>query len=264
MDDFSAIRLERVPELRLPVLFAAWPGMGSVSHLAARKLVEMLDMEPIGSIEASEFGFAEGILVRNHVVLPLELPEYTFFAGKSPGGRGDLLLFLADNQPIHPMGYRLARLVLEVANRFAVRRIYTAAALATSISHMDTPRVWGVATHRELLSELRQVGVELLPEGHIRGLNGLLLGVAKRMGFEGVCLLGELPYYMVGTDNPKSSLAILEKYSQLWGLQMDLSDLREQALQKEVEIEEFIRRGDKESMLQRLIRESEEDPGTLQ
>mgnify|MGYP000097263663 CR=1 FL=1 len=264
MDDLSLVRFERVPELRLPILFAAWPGMGSVALVAARKLIEKLDMDPIGTVDASEFGFAEGILVRNHVVLPIELPEYTFFAGRSPSDRGDLLLFVADNQPAYPMGYRLARLVLEVANRFGVRRIHTAAALATSISHMDTPRVWGIATHREILPELSQAGVELLPEGHIRGLNGLLLGVAKRMGFEGICLLGELPYYMVGTDNPKSSLAILEKYSQLWGIPMDLSDLREESLQKEVEIEEFIRRGDKESMLQRLIRESEEDPGTLQ
>jgi hypothetical protein len=129
---------------------------------------------------------------------------------------------------------------------------------------MDTPRVWGVGTHRDLLAELKDLSVELLSDGHIRGLNGLLLGVAKQMGFEGVCLLGELPYYMVGTDNPKSSLAILEKFCHLWGVPMDLSGLREEALQKEVEIEDFIRRGEKESMLERWVRKSEEDSDTLQ
>ena len=84
------------------------------------------------------------------------------------------------------------------------------------------------------------------------------------MGFEGVCLLGELPYYMVGTDNPKSSLAILEKFSHLWDITLDLSDLGEEALQKEVEIEDFIRRGEKESMMERMVSKAEEESDTLQ
>jgi hypothetical protein len=260
----SVIRLEREPELHLPILFAAWPGMGNVAVLAAQKLVEKLQMEPVGALDPAEFAYAEGIIVRNHIVMPLQLPEYRFYAYRNPSGGGDLLLFLADNQPAHPQGYVLARLVLQMANRFGVRRVYSAAALATSISHMDTPRVWGVSTHSDILAELRGLSVELLSDGHIRGLNGLLLGVAKQMGFEGVCLLGELPYYMVGTDNPKSSLAILEKFSHLWDITLDLSDLGEEALQKEVEIEDFIRQGEKEAMMERMLSKAEEESDTLQ
>jgi proteasome assembly chaperone (PAC2) family protein len=248
----------------MPVLFAARPGMGNVAILVAQKLIEKLEMQPVGALDPAEFAYAEGIIVRSHIVMPLQLPEYRFYVWRNGSGKGDLLLFLADNQPAHPQGYMLARLVLETANQCGVRRVYSAAALATSISHMDTPRVWGVGTDRGLLAELKDLSVELLSDGHIRGLNGLLLGVAKQMGFEGVCLLGELPYYMVGTDNPKSSLAILEKFCHLWGVPMDLSGLREEALQKEVEIEDFIRRGEKESMLERWVRKSEEDSDTLQ
>ncbi|MEW6439796.1 MAG: PAC2 family protein [bacterium] len=260
----SVIRIDRRPDLHLPVLFAAWPGMGSVAVMVAQKLVEKLGLEPIGCLDSAAFTYSEGILIRNHIILPLQLPEYRFYAGRNPSGKGDLLVFIADNQPTHPQGFALARLVLKVANQFGVRRMYTAAALATSISHMETPRVWGVSTHRESLTELRGLSIELLAEGHVRGLNGLLLGVGKHMGFEGICLLGELPYYMVGMDNPKSSLAILEKLSLLWSLSMDLSDLREEALQKEMEIEDFIRRGEKDSRLEGIVRRSEEDFDNLQ
>jgi proteasome assembly chaperone (PAC2) family protein len=245
MDD-SAIRLEREPELNAPSLYAAWPGMGNVSLNVARYLVEKLEMEPIGSIESTESSVAEGIAIRDHLVLPLENPEYRFYAFRHPEGGKDLLLFVADHQPLQPQSVSLARLVMRVADRFAVRRVYTSAALMCSMSHMERPRVWGVATHPDLLPELEEVGVRLLPEGHVSGLNGLLLGVGQRMGFEGLCFLGELPYYTIGMDNPKSSLAVLERLSRHWKLRLDTSDLHEASLKKEIEIEEFIRQGEKD------------------
>ncbi len=256
MDD-TAIRLDREPQLHLPNLYAAWPGMGNVSLNAARFLVEKLDMEPIGSIESTESSVADGIVIRDHLVLPLETPEYRFYAFQHPEKGGDLLLFVADHQPVQPQAIALARLVMRVADRFGVRRVHTSAALMCSISHMERPRVWGVATHREILPDLEDKGVRLLPEGHVSGLNGLLLGVAKRMGFEGLCLLGELPYYTIGMDNPKSSLAVLERLSRLWNIRLDTSDMREASLKKEIEIEEFIRQGEKSL----FSRELEEDGG---
>jgi proteasome assembly chaperone (PAC2) family protein len=263
MDD-SSVRIEKSPALRLPTLYAAWPGMGNVSLNAAKFLVEKLEMEPVGSIESSDFSPAEDILIRDNIVLPLEIPEYRFYTLQNAGKRGDLLLFLADHQPLQSQGLALARLVMGVANRFGVRRVYTGAALVCSISHMEFPRVWGVATHREILPELRKADVRLLPEGHISGLNGLLLGVAKRMGFEGACLLGELPYYTIGMDNPKSSLAILEKFSRLWEVPIDTSELREASFKKEIEIEEFIRQGEKKGLSDEMAVEEEEGSGTPQ
>jgi len=263
MDD-SAIHLDKTPSLHLPVLYAAWPGMGNVSLKAARFLVEKLDMDPIGSIESSDFSAAEDIVIRDHIVLPLEIPEFRFYAHQHPGKQGDLLVFLADHQPFQSQGLGLARLVMRVANRFGVRRVYTGAALMCSISHMESPRVWGVATHREMLSELERADIPLLPEGHVSGLNGLLLGVAKRMGFEGACLLGELPYYTIGMDNPKSSLAVLEKLSRLWNIRLDTSDLREASLKKEIEIEEFIRQGENKIFSEKSAKKGDTGAGSPQ
>lgn len=263
MDD-SSIRIHKEPALHVPVLYAAWPGMGNVSLNAAKFLVEKLEMEPVGQIESSDFSTVEDIVIRDNIVLPLEIPEYRFYAFQNPGKRGDLLVFLADHQPLQAQGLALARLVMGVANRFGVRRVYTGAALMCSISHMEYPRVWGVATHREILPELKRADVRLLPEGHISGLNGLLLGVAKRMGFEGACILGELPYYTIGMDNPKSSLAILEKFALLWEVPIDTSDLREASFKKEIEIEEFIRQGDNKGFSDEVVVEEEKGPDTPQ
>jgi proteasome assembly chaperone (PAC2) family protein len=196
--------------------------------------------------------------------LPVDLPEYRFFFWKHPKGIGDLIVFIADNQPIHPKGYGLARIILKVANLLGARRIYTAAALACSISHMDAPQVWAVATHPEILEELKRFPVKLLSEGHISGLNGLILGIGKQMGFEGACLLGELPYYTIGMDNPKASLAVLEQLSSLWEIDVDLTDLRDDSIRKEIEIEEFIRTGNQKIIIEEMISKEDKDSGSPQ
>jgi proteasome assembly chaperone (PAC2) family protein len=260
----NAIKLESRPQLKLPIVFAAWPGMGNVALNAARYLVEKLGAAPLARIEASEFASAEGVRIRNHIVLPVEVPEYRFYYWKHPEKIGDLIIFVGDHQPFLPRGYAMARLVLKLANWFGARRIYSAAALACSISHMDSPRVWAVATHSEILAELKDLPIQLLSEGHISGLNGLILGVGKQMGFEGVCLLGELPYYTVGTDNPKSSLAVLEQLCTLWRIRVDFSELREASIRKEIEIEEFIRAGNERLMVEELVKKGSTEGETPQ
>jgi len=253
----DGIVLEQRPRLNRASLFAAWPGMGNVSYNAARYLVEQLEMEPLGSIESPEFSSAEGIFIHDREILPLQLPEYRFHVYRHPAGAGDLIVFVGDTQPAPPQGHSLLRLVLQVAQRFEVQRLYACAALASSITHMETPRVWGVATHPDLWEELERLGILLLGEGHVSGLNGLLLGIGKQMGLPGLGLLGELPYYTVGTDNPKSSLAILETLRRIWGIPLDLGDMRDASLKKEMEIEDFIRQGGRESILERILKKGE-------
>jgi proteasome assembly chaperone (PAC2) family protein len=121
---------------------------------------------------------------------------------------------------------------------------------------MESPQVWAAATHPEILAELKRLPIRPLSEGHIMGLNGLLLGIAKQMGFEGVCLLGELPYYTVGMDNPKSSLAVLEQLCALWGIDIDSAELREASTRKEIEIEEFIRQGNEKVIIEEMIQQA--------
>jgi uncharacterized protein len=258
--DVPGIEWEQRPELRYPSLFAAWPGMGNVAFNAARYLIDKLGMEPLGRIDSGPFVLAEGILVQNQKILPLRMPEYRFYFHRHPSERGDVIVFVGDSQPPPHLGYTLARLVIKAAEAWGVQKIYTGAALACSISHMETPRVWGVATHPDVWSDLGRAEIRLLEEGQISGLNGLLLGVAKQAGFEGVCLLGEVPYYTIGTDNPKSTQAVLESLCEFWDIRLDFSELRSEAVRKEMEIEEFIRQGENDTAVQEMLEKAGKEP----
>jgi proteasome assembly chaperone (PAC2) family protein len=69
--------------------------------------------------------------------------------------------------------------------------------------------------------------------GSITGLNGLLLGIAKKRGFDAICLMGEIPDYLSGVPfpYPRASKAVLELFSRLLGIEIDYSPLDEMSQQ---------------------------------
>lgn len=234
----EAIRLDKEPELKNPVLIAAWPGMGGVAVIAARYLRDKLGAEEFGEIEPSHFFDVGAVSIEDHVIQELEFPESKFYFWRS-GGEADLIIFVGEAQP--PMkSYRLANLVLEVAQRLKAKRVYTFAAAPTHVHHTRRPKTLGATTHPHLMEELRRNNVTPMAAGSISGLNGLLLGVAKERGMEGICLLGEIPVYTAQIPNPRSSKAVLEVLTKMQGIELDMADLDEWATEAEAEIEKNI------------------------
>ncbi len=88
------------------------------------------------------------------------------------------------------------------------------------------------------MSEIEERG----GEGSITGLNGLLLGVAKKRGLEAICLMGEIPYYIQGSPwpYPKASKSVLEVLTKNIGIEIDLSQLDELAKIIEENVEKFL------------------------
>ncbi len=123
--------------------------------------------------------------------------------------------------------------------RKRARRIYTCAAFPLWMHHSREPHVWGTATNAQLVKYLKAYRVMPMAEGSIGGLNGLLLGVARQRGIEGVCLLGEMPIYATRIANPKASQAVLEVLTRMLGIVIDLEDLTDMAEQVEPNMEQL-------------------------
>jgi len=65
----------------------------------------------------------------------------------------------------------------------------------------------------------------------------LIVSVAAEHGIEGVCLLGEIPFFTAQIEFPRASLMILQVLTQLLEVEVDLMDLEIYATEKEKEIE---------------------------
>ncbi|MFC1940359.1 PAC2 family protein [Chloroflexota bacterium] len=241
------ISLYKEPKLEKPEMVACWPGIGNIGIIAIDTLRGQIQAEELGEIEPWDFFYPSKVIIKGGILEDLEFPASKFYY-KRVGGK-DLIFFVGDEQPtdegrLYAEGlkaYQMANLVLDVAERFSCRRIYTSGAAVALTHHELKPRVWAVTSRKDLNKELRSYENTILMseiegrgyQGSITGLNGLLLGLAKKRGLEAVCLMGEIPDYLSGAPfpYPRASKAVLEVLSNFLGINIDYHTLDEMALQ---------------------------------
>ena len=243
--DVIRVRLHHEPELKDPYLVAAWSGMGNVALGAAKYLRDKLGAEVFGEIELAESFRFSGVSVKDDGTVESPMvtlrPSNRFYWWNNRRSGHDLIIFIGEAQP-SGMEYELAHRVLEVGERFKVRRVYTAAAFALPIQISQESKVHYVATSGELLGDLKSFDLKVMTGGSISGLNGFLLGIARERGIEGVCLLGEMPNYLTHIEYPKASYAVLSVLTKILDIDIDLGELWAVAEYQEGEIKKYVKR----------------------
>jgi uncharacterized protein len=234
----NAVRLYKEPKSKDCDFLASWPGIGNVSLILARYLKDKLGAEEIGVVEPFDFYTPIGVMVKNNIVEAPQFPESKFYYWHNPKSERGLVLFISDEQP-SSKGYDLANCVLDISKKLRIKRIYTCAAAITKMHHTEMPKVWGAATHADLINDLKKYDIVLRGNIQIAGLNGLFLGVAKERGMDGICLLGEVPMYTTRIPNPKAALAILGVMVQMLNIDLDLSELASLAKQADEEMKKL-------------------------
>ncbi|MGB2815010.1 MAG: PAC2 family protein [Dehalococcoidales bacterium] len=233
----DSVRLHARPRLKTPNMLAAWPGVGNVALIVASYLQRKLAFKELGEIEPSSFFDPVGVVVKDNVVEEPKFPQSKFYYWKNKGEGSDLIIFNGEDQPA-ARGYELANCVLDVAERFKVSRIFTCAAAMTRIHHTESPGVLGVATSPSAAAILKKYDLINAGSLQIAGLNGLLLGVAKEREIEGICLLGEVPVYATRIQNPMAALAVLEVLTTMLGVEIDLDELAQLAVETKLRMKQ--------------------------
>ncbi len=252
------IVLYKEPELEDPVLIASWPGIGNIGVIAVDTLRQIVKAEELGEIEPWEFFYPKKVVIRDGVLKALEFPTSKFYFKRTY--KKDLLFFVGEEQPgtgakVYAEGakaYKMANLVIDVAEKFGCKRIYTSGAAVAPIHHTIDSRVWVVPNSESLIKEMKSYPNTVLMsdiegrggQGNITGLNGLLLGVAKKRGIEAACLMGEIPIYLHGfpIPYPKGSKAVLRVLEMILGVEVDTAELDAFTKRTEKEIESIYHR----------------------
>lgn len=230
------LKLYEKPELKRPCLVAAWPGMGNVALTAVHYLKDKLGATPLGELTSTEYFAPTGAVVAKQVILPPERPDNQFYYYSSPACRNDILFFIGSIQPVPHREYEFALELLKIAKMWGVSLVLTTAAAPSDMSYQDSPRVFAAPNDPELLKKLMEYKVHFMGEGNIAGLNGLLVSAARGMNIDGICLLGEIPFFTAQIEFPKAALKVLDILTKLLGVRVDLLDLELLAAEKEKEI----------------------------
>jgi len=224
------IHFLRKPKLTEPNMVAAWPGMGYLAKISADYLRRRLKAKPF-----AEINYYQNAVIYKDSLAELTPIKHRFYSAT----QHNLIICVGDAQPSIPEeALRLAKSVVGVAEQFKVRRIYTMAAYPSDYNR--EPQVYGVYNDEALKDVLLKHNIRLLEgEGTINGLNGILIGVARKSGIEGICLLGEIRYANV--PQHLSSKAVLEKLTAIMEMEIDTHPLEKRAKRVDASIRRRLR-----------------------
>jgi hypothetical protein len=238
MNNIHVIYHKDIPELKWAYLICGFPGSGYVGKLAIDHLIQELKAEHIADIYSS--ALPPQVIIRSDGTLELMKNSLYYYNGNKP-----LLLLTSDSQPIIPDAeYILADAIFDIL-KYKIDTVFTLAAYITGV-FVNKPKVYATATDKHILEELRNKGLEIMDNGSVTGMNGVIIGLAKLRHIKGICLLGETSGYVIDAS---AASAVLKTLTSILDVVIDMQDLEkrikdteplikalEQQLQQQTEI----------------------------
>lgn len=217
------------------VLIAGWPGMGSVGIGAIDYIRRKLDAVAFAEIDMQTHFPPEAMIVEDGIATFPDSPAHVFYAVEEH----DLIIFQSEAQIGGAPGDELLEKILDVGQRVGIDTVLTGAAYLTQSSHKEGAQVLGVANNTEFRDLLASHDVEILKEGMVSGLNGLLLGFAQKRDLNAACFLGTMPQYAAPIPNPKASKEIVLALAHLLNFSIDMSEMDDAAEKMEGTMEDI-------------------------
>ncbi len=172
------------PRLTEPILVEGLPGLGNIGTLAASHIIESTDAKVFAELYAPYF--PDYVVVNNDGTC--RPPRYQFYAAKTE--KNDYIILTGDSQPSQEdtlAHYYICDKILDFAEKYGSKFIVTMGGVSTS---KPGGEIYIAATSDKLAQKQVDKGVQIYGDGRIMGATGLLLGLAKKRGWQGISLLG--------------------------------------------------------------------------
>ena len=182
--DESYFRQLSNPVLENPIFIQGLPGFGNVGKIAAHLIVKFCGAKPF--MELYSPSFPDYVSVSTKGIC--HLPRYEFFA--APMEKNDFIVMSGDTQPSFDdvlAHYAICGEIVDFVKKQKCSLIITIGGMPMN---EEKAQVYVAATSARLAQEFMDKGAVIYSKGRIVGATGLMLGLAKENGLEGVCLLG--------------------------------------------------------------------------
>ncbi len=220
-----------VPELRRPVVLAAFEGWNDAAEAASGALAHLHDVwdaQPLVAMDPEEYHDFQ--VTRPQVTLEADgrrritWPATRLSWARPPGSDRDVVLVCG----IEP-SMRWRRFTDELLGHLVPHHpstMITLGALLADVPHTRPIPVTTTSDDPELLERLALQ--KSLYEGPT-GIVGVLQDVATRRGLPALSLWAAVPHYVGQPPAPKAVLALLSRVEELVGIPLPLGDLAEES-----------------------------------
>ena len=181
--DQTYIRVHSRPKLEDPILVVGLPGIGNIGKIVAGLLIESSHAELFAELYSPSFP-DYALIDKKGICRP---PRYELYASKTSK---NLVILTGDSQPPLediPAHYEVCGDVLDFVTELSCKVLIT---VGGAPSPQRTKEIYVAATSKKDAKECVENGAAIYKGGRIVGAAGLLLGLSKKRGLRGVCLLG--------------------------------------------------------------------------
>jgi proteasome assembly chaperone (PAC2) family protein len=240
-NDSNAIVWEKHPELKNPLLIAAFEGWndgGTASTNAVRRLIKTLEAERFASIDPEEFYvFSENrptVKLAEGRTRRIDWQTNEFYHGHLPGTDNDVILFLGVEPNLRWRTY--CSNLAAVAQHQNVSTVVTLGAYLADVLYTLPVQVTGFASDVRIEEKhnLRRSTYE-----GPTGVVGVFTDFCRQHDLSTLSLWAAVPYY-ISIPNPKAVHSLLSKLRAIFEFQLDLTSLEKDADSFDNEINDVV------------------------
>ena len=224
------LELEDVPELRDPILIAAFEGWNDAGEAATSvidHLVDVWEAEPIAALDPEEyydFQVNRPRIVTEDGQRRIVWPTTRILLARNTGFERDVVLVEGIEPSTRWRSFTIE--LLEYAEQLGVTTVVTLGALLADVPHTRPIPVTVTSDDDDVKHRFDAEGSTY--EGPT-GIVGVLSDAAARSGLTALSCWAAVPHYAGGPPSPKATLSILGQLETLLNVAIPLSDLPDTA-----------------------------------
>lgn len=239
--------VQDLPELREPVLVAAFKGWNDAAEAASaavRFLIDAWSAQSVATLDPEEFyDFTETrpqVRLVDGLHRAIEWPSLELFTHRDEALERDLVLLVGHEPQLRWRTFTDE--ILTLAQRLGVGQAVLLGALLADVPHTRPTRVSGSTPNAALHQRLEGMGLSFSRYEGPTGIVGVLQDAFSRRDIPAVSLWGNVPHYITASPNPQVSAALLRRLEALLEIQLNLRLLEGQAKRFRSRVDEAIAR----------------------
>ena len=212
-----SVDIMQKPTLNDPILIEGLPGIGFVANIAALHLIKELKAVKFAQIFSSSFQDFAVTTEDGSARSPINELYYI----KRQDGERDLIIWYGNTQALTTVGqYELVGKVLDIAQELGCKFIISIGGYKKDEAQ-PVPGIYSTATDLETMQQALDLGTKVMV-GHVFGIAGLSVGLARIRDLKGFSLLVDTPGMNPDVNAARYALLTLCKYL---NLTVDLTNL---------------------------------------
>ncbi len=207
------------PQLKDPILIEGLPGIGFVANIAALHLITELKAKRFAQIVSSSFQDFAVTTEDGSARSPINELYYV----KREEGNRDLIIWYGNTQALTTVGqYELCGKVLDLAQELGCNYVISIGGFKKDEAQ-PVPGIYSTATDLDTMKTALDLGTKVMV-GHVFGIAGISIGLAKLHNMKGFSLLVDTPGMNPDVNAARYALLTLFKFL---NFEVDLTGLEQ-------------------------------------